>query len=46
MVFEKLWWSGEVSDGEKKAIIVIIFKKGRKSNPENSQLVTLTSVLG
>ena len=31
-IFEKLWWSGEISGDWKKDNITLFFKKGRKDN--------------
>lgn len=45
-MFEKSWYSGEVSSEWKKGNIAPSFKMGRKEDPGNYQPVSLTSVLG
>ena len=43
IIFEKSWQSGEVPGDCKKRNIILFFKKGRKKEPRNYRLVTLTS---
>ncbi|KGL97677.1 RNA-directed DNA polymerase from mobile element jockey, partial [Charadrius vociferus] len=44
ITFEKLWQSGEVPTDWKRGNIAPIFKKGKKEDPGNYRLVSLTSV--
>ena len=44
IIFEKSWLSGEAPGDWKKENIPLILKKGRKKDPGNYRLVSLTSV--
>jgi len=46
IIFERFWRTGEVPKDWRKAIVTPIFKKGKKEDPENYRLVSLTSIPG
>jgi len=46
IIFERSWRTGEVPEDWRKATVTPIFKKGKKEDPGNYRLVSLTSVLG
>ncbi|KFP25370.1 RNA-directed DNA polymerase from mobile element jockey, partial [Colius striatus] len=46
IIFEQSWRAGEVPEDWRKANVTPVFKKGRKDDPGNYSLVSLTSVPG
>ena len=46
ITFEKSWLLGEVSGNWKKGNVTPIYKSGRKEDPGNCRLVSLSSVPG
>jgi len=46
IVFERSWRTGEVPEDCRKASVTSVFKKGKKEDPGNYRLVSLTSILG
>jgi len=44
IIFESLWWSGEVPTDWRRDYITPVFKKGKKEGPGNYRPVSLTSV--
>ncbi|PKU43990.1 rna-directed dna polymerase from mobile element jockey- hypothetical protein [Limosa lapponica baueri] len=46
IIFEKSWRIGEVPEDWRKANVIPVFKKGKKEEPGNCRLVSLTSIPG
>ncbi|KFP23397.1 RNA-directed DNA polymerase from mobile element jockey, partial [Colius striatus] len=46
IIFEQSWRTGEVPEDWRKANVTPVFKKGRKDDPGNYRLVSLTSIPG
>jgi len=46
VIFERSWRTGEVPEDWRKANVIPIFKKGKKEDPGNYRLVSLTSIPG
>ena len=46
IIFERSWRIGEVLEDWRKANVTPIFNKGKKEDPGNYRLVSLTSILG
>jgi len=46
IIFERSWRTEEVPEDWRKANVTPIFKKGKKEDPRNYRLLSLTSILG
>jgi len=46
VIFERSWRTGEVPEDWRKATVTAIFKKGKKEDPGNYRLASLTSIPG
>jgi len=46
IIFERSWRTGEVPEEWRKACVTPYFKKGKKEDPGNYRLVSLTSIPG
>ncbi|PKU35648.1 rna-directed dna polymerase from mobile element jockey- hypothetical protein [Limosa lapponica baueri] len=46
IIFERSWRTGEVPEDWRKANVIPVFKKGKKEDPGNYRLVSLTSIPG
>jgi len=46
IIFERSWWTGEVPEDWRKANVTPIIKTGKKEDPGNYTLVSLTSIPG
>ena len=46
IIFERSWRTGEVLEDWRKASVTPIFKQGKKEEPGNYRLVSLTSIPG
>jgi len=46
IIFERSWRTGEVPEDWRKANVTSVFKKGKKEDPGNYRLVSLTSIPG
>jgi len=46
IIFERFWRRGEVPKDWEKAIVTPVCKKGKKEDPGNYRLVSLTSIPG
>ena len=46
IIFERSWQSGEVPEDRKKVNVISAFKNGKKEDPRDYRLVSLTSVSG
>jgi len=46
IIFERSWRTGEVPEDGRKANVLPVFKKGKKKDPGNYRLVSLTSFPG
>ncbi|GAB0204772.1 mitochondrial enolase superfamily member 1 [Grus japonensis] len=46
IIFERSWRTGEMPEDWRKANVTPVFKKGKKEDPGNYRLVSLTSIPG
>ncbi|PKU29183.1 rna-directed dna polymerase from mobile element hypothetical protein [Limosa lapponica baueri] len=46
IIFERSWRTGKVPEDWRKADVISVFKKGKKEDPGNYRLVSLTSIPG
>ena len=44
IIFERSWRTGEVPEDWRRASVTSIFKKGKKEDPGNYRLLSLTSI--
>jgi len=44
IIFHRSWTTGEVPEDWRKAIVTLVFKKGKKEDPGNYRLLSLTSI--
>lgn len=45
-IFERSWRTGELPENWKKAHVIPVFNKGKKEDPGNYRLASLTSIPG